>query len=78
MPEIITKRAKHDILKERIKALKPKLHDITHWKTLFIKKHPEYDNLYSLGLLTSTLSLRTTDEEITDKLEAFVQSQPTK
>ena len=75
MPSIITKRDKSLLLRNRVVAIKPILQGIKHWKKQFIELHPEFNNKYSLGLLASTMSLRTSDEDITSKLELFVKNQ---
>lgn len=73
MPEILTKRDKNDILKQKIALIKPSLASIKNWKTTFIEKHPQYNNKYNLELLSRVVSLRVVDAEMTKLLEVFIE-----
>lgn len=73
MPEILTKRDKNLLLKQKIRVIKPKLGSIKNWKTIFIEKNPQYNNKYNLELLSRVVSLRVVDQEMTDLLESFIE-----
>ena len=75
MPEILTKTEKIAILKERMENLKPELFEIKGWRKKLIEKYPAYDSMKWVGFITNMLALRTTDEDLLDRLEELVKKE---
>ena len=59
--------------KERIQAIKPQLKQIKGYRKLLFGRYPEYNNLEGTYLLDNAVRLKTTDVQLTERLEEIVK-----
>ena len=73
----MTKQEKIIDLRNRVAKLKPLLYEVKEWRSKLIRKYPEYNTIYWGNFINNMLNAKTTDQLLTERLEAIVEEEKT-